>query len=152
MRRITLVIVGTIVGLVLLFSYRTSTSGSTTSSTAARPGVVRSANPAPSGTSSSTNGSSSGSTIANGSAENNGYGTVQVRVRISGGRIANVSTLSLPTDPHSRQINAYAVPELRKEVLKAQSAHVNTVSGATLTSEAYLTSVQAALDAAHFNG
>ena len=151
MRRITLVIVGTIAGLVLLFSYRTSTSGSTTSSTAARPGVVRAATPAPSSTSSGTKGSSSG-TVANGSAENNGYGTVQVRVRISDGKIADVTTLSLPTDPHSQQINAYAVPELRKEVLSAQSAHVNTDSGATATSEAYLTSVQAALAAAHFNG
>lgn len=151
MRRITLVIVGTVAGLVLLFSYRTSTSGSTTGTAAARPGVVRSANPAPSGTASGTTDSGS-STVANGSAENNGYGTVQVRVRISGGRITNVATLSLPTDPHSRQINAYAVPVLRKEVLAAQSSHVNTVSGATLTSEAYLTSVQAALDAVHFNG
>jgi uncharacterized protein with FMN-binding domain len=36
---------------------------------------------------------------------------------------------------------------LRNEILSAQSAHINAISGATYTSEAYAYSVQSALDA-----
>ena len=39
---------------------------------------------------------------------------------------------------------------LRQEVVAAQSAHVSNVSGATYTSQAYLSSVQSALDQAGF--
>lgn len=156
MRRITLAIAGTIAALVLLFSYRTSTSGSTTGAAAAPPGVVRNtthtSGGSASGSASASGSNGSGDTVVNGSAVNDGYGTVQVRVRISGNRITDVSTVSLPGDSHSQQINSYAVPRLRQEVLAAQGSHVDTVSGATLTSDAYRTSVQAALDAAHFGG
>ena len=79
----------------------------------------------------------------------NGYGPVQVQIEVSGGRIVDVSTLALPGDGHSRRINSFAVPRLREEVLAAQSAQIDTVSGATATSEAYAQSLQAALDAAH---
>ena len=48
------------------------------------------------------------------------------------------------------EINAYAVPQLRSEVLTAQSASIDAVSGATVTSGGYVESLQAALDAAHF--
>jgi uncharacterized protein with FMN-binding domain len=74
-----------------------------------------------------------------------------VRVRISGGRIVEVSTLRLPSGNRTdREINNYAVPILRQEVLAAQSANIDTVSGATVTSNGYRESLQAALDAAHF--
>ena len=53
---------------------------------------------------------------------------------------------------HDTAINAYALPQLRQEVLAAQSAQVDAVSGATVTSDGYRESLQAALDAAHFNG
>ncbi|MCY0905387.1 FMN-binding protein [Arthrobacter sp. H14-L1] len=53
-------------------------------------------------------------------------------------------------DQRSAQISNYAAPVLRSEVLAAQSAAVQSISGATLTSEGYLTSLQAALDTAHF--
>jgi uncharacterized protein with FMN-binding domain len=78
------------------------------------------------------------------------YGTVQVRVSLSGHRIANVTTLHL-TDSSSTsvEISANAAPTLRQEALSAQSAHIDLVSGATYTSEGYRTSLQAALDAAH---
>ena len=82
----------------------------------------------------------------------NGFGPVQVQLKISGGKITDVTTLALPPDGHSQRINSYAVPQLRQEVLGAQSAHVDTVSGATATSEAYTQSLQAALDAAHLGG
>jgi uncharacterized protein with FMN-binding domain len=82
----------------------------------------------------------------------NGYGPVQVQVRISHGKIVDVTTLALPQDGHSERINSSAVPQLREEVLRAQSAHVDAVSGATDTSMAYTQSLQAALDAAHLGG
>jgi uncharacterized protein with FMN-binding domain len=78
------------------------------------------------------------------------YGTVQVQVVLVGGRISNVRALHL-TDANgtSRQISAGAAPILRQEALAAQSAKVDTVSGATYTSQGYQMSLQAALDQAH---
>jgi uncharacterized protein with FMN-binding domain len=78
------------------------------------------------------------------------FGAVQVQVTVSGGTITDVTALQLTDDDRkSVQISNRAAPLLRSEVLAAQSADVQTVSGATVTSNAYLTSLQAALDAAH---
>ena len=78
------------------------------------------------------------------------FGTVQVQVTVRAGQITDVTALKL-TDAEGRsvQISNYAAPILRNEVLQAQSANVQTVGGATVTSDAYLTSLQAALDAAN---
>jgi uncharacterized protein with FMN-binding domain len=73
------------------------------------------------------------------------FGNVQVQVTISGGKITNVSPLQLPSGGRSGQIAAYAAPALRSEVLIAQSARVDTISGATYTSQGYLASLQSAL-------
>ncbi|MFK4298435.1 uncharacterized protein with FMN-binding domain [Arthrobacter sp. GAS37] len=110
--------------------------------------------------SSSSTGSSSSSTLGAsakaggtyaGTAVETRFGTVQVQVTIKAGVITDVTALHL-TDQEQRsvQISARAAPLLRSEVLSAQSANVQTIGGATFTSEAYLTSLQAALDAAHF--
>ncbi len=78
------------------------------------------------------------------------FGPVQVQITVSGGTISDVTALQLTDDGgRSVQISNYAAPLLRGEVLQAQSANVQTISGATVTSDAYLTSLQAALDAAH---
>lgn len=119
-------------------------------------------------TATGTTGSSTGSTSSSGSTSTLGasakaggtyagtavetrFGTVQVQVTIKAGVITDVTALHL-TDQEQRsvQISARAAPLLRSEVLSAQSANVQTIGGATFTSEAYLTSLQAALDAAHF--
>jgi uncharacterized protein with FMN-binding domain len=74
------------------------------------------------------------------------YGLVQVRANVQGGRIVSVDVLKYPSDRRtSRSINAQALPVLESEVIGAQSAAVDTVSGATLTSRAYLRSINAAL-------
>jgi uncharacterized protein with FMN-binding domain len=74
------------------------------------------------------------------------YGQVQVFVTVSGGKITDVSTPKLQAnDGRSEEINSRAVPVLKEEVLAAQSAQVETVSGDTYTSEGYLTSLQAAV-------
>jgi uncharacterized protein with FMN-binding domain len=78
------------------------------------------------------------------------FGTVQVQITVKAGAITDVTALKL-TDHEGRsvQISNYAAPILRSEVLQAQSANVQTVGGATVTRDAYLTSLQAALDAAN---
>jgi len=119
----------------------------------APPGIVSGppapATPAPSGSSSGT----STDLVVNGSVAQTRWGPVQVRVRISGGRIVEVTTVQVPDgNQRDQEINAYAVPQLKQETLDAQSANVDTVSGATVTSDGYRESLQAALDAAHFTG
>ena len=83
-----------------------------------------------------------------GQPENNPYGTVQVEVTLAGGRITDVRAVQLPSGGRSGEIAAYAAPRLRSEVLAAQSAGIDTVSGASYDSEGYARSVQSALDAA----
>lgn len=80
-----------------------------------------------------------------------GYGELATRVTISHGRITRVGVPVLKTsEQFSQQLAVQAIPVLRNEVLSAQSARIQAVSGATYTSEAYAQSVQAALDKAHF--
>ncbi|WP_315095004.1 FMN-binding protein [uncultured Cellulomonas sp.] len=82
-----------------------------------------------------------------GSSVSTRYGPVQVSVTFSAGQITDVQVLQVPGGHHeSVQINARATPILAQEVVDAQSAQVDTVSGATYTSEAYAESVQSAID------
>jgi uncharacterized protein with FMN-binding domain len=82
---------------------------------------------------------------------NYGYGELATRVAISGSRITGVSVPVIRVaEQFSQELADRAIPVLRHEVLAAQSAHIQAVSGATYTSEAYAQSVQAALDRAHF--
>lgn len=81
-----------------------------------------------------------------GSSENAYYGRVQVRVTVTNHQIANVRVLDYPQDRRtSRYINSQALPLLTHEVIAANSANVDTVSGATLTSNAYIRSLGTAL-------
>jgi uncharacterized protein with FMN-binding domain len=98
-------------------------------------------------TPSSSSSSGSGSGTATGDAIDTRYGAAQVRVTVSGGKIVKLEALQLQAnDPHSAQISSFAAPQLEQEVLSAQSASVDAVSGATFTSASYLQSVQSALD------
>ncbi|HTX90853.1 MAG TPA: FMN-binding protein [Anaerolineales bacterium] len=77
------------------------------------------------------------------------YGLVQVQVVIQDGKIANVAFLDYPHDRRTSQyINSQAMPWLTQEAIQAQSANVDIISGATLTSEAFIQSMQAALQSA----
>lgn len=76
------------------------------------------------------------------------YGMVQVQVTVEGGLIADIQFLSCPTGHHSDQINAQATPVLIQEAISSQSASVQVVSGATLTSRAFMESLQSALSQA----
>lgn len=93
----------------------------------------------------------SSTTTATGSVEQYGYGELDVKVTVSGGKIRDVTVPKLlVADQYSQQLAQAAIPMLRSEVLKAQSANISSVSGATYTSEAYTLSLQAALKKLHF--
>jgi uncharacterized protein with FMN-binding domain len=78
------------------------------------------------------------------------FGAVQVQITVKAGSITDVVALQLTDDDRkSVQISNRAAPLLRAEVLAAQSADVQTIGGATVTSDAYLNSLQAAIDAAN---
>jgi uncharacterized protein with FMN-binding domain len=92
-----------------------------------------------------------GTRTVDGSAVDTPYGPVQVAVVFTNGRIVDVRTLQTPTDANrSIRLATLATPILRQEVLTAQSAQVDSVSGATYTSDGYAQSVQYAID--HQNG
>lgn len=123
----------------------TSTGATTGTTTTAAPSASASAAPtttAPAKTTAS-NGSFTGSSV------DTRFGSVQVQVVVASGKITDVKALHL-TDNGGRsvQISNYAAPILRSEVLSSQSARVSSVGGATYTSDAYLTSLQSALDQA----
>ena len=122
--------------MVLLFSYRTSTMGPTGTQTSPKSPTGSDDAPA--------------DRTYPGEVAQTRWGPVQVAVTVSAGRITEVQVLAQPTgNPRSDDINARALPILRKATLKVQSADVDTVSGATVTSSGYRQSLQAAIDAAH---
>jgi uncharacterized protein with FMN-binding domain len=116
------------------------------SPTPAPSGGASSAPPAAPSTSRATPSGRTGTFL--GRPEDVGYGIVQVRVTLTSGRITDVRAVQLPSGGRSSEITAYAAPQLRSEVLAAQAASIDTVSGASFTSEGYAKSVQSALDAA----
>ncbi|MFJ4486293.1 FMN-binding protein [Streptomyces longwoodensis] len=76
------------------------------------------------------------------------YGPVQVRVTVSGGRITAAEAVQAPKGGESDRKTALAVPRLNREAVAAGSADIDSVSGATYTSEGYKKSLQSALDQA----
>ena len=163
MKKIVIAIMSTISGLVVLFSYHTSTesvaattpgqtdSGSTQTDpdpTAPVPSATASAGST--ATTSATPTASSGSGTYTGDAVETRWGTVQVEITVENGRITSADAVQFPNDnPKDQRINAYAVPILNAAVVDAQSGSIDAVSGATVTSGGYLTSLQSAIDAAH---
>jgi uncharacterized protein with FMN-binding domain len=156
-RRTVLTLLATVVGLVVLLGFKTSPTSAPTAAASAPtvPGSgssisssgSSSSGSSSSGSSSSSSGGSSSSGTVTGSAVQTRYGVVQVKVTVASGRITDVTAVQLPTDhPRDVEISNYAVPILRNEAIAAQSANINTVSGATYTSDGYTQSLQSALD------
>jgi uncharacterized protein with FMN-binding domain len=84
-----------------------------------------------------------------GDAKVNEFGTVQLSIVVSAGKITTVKVLAYPKDrAQSAEINNTALPKLRSRALAAQSSDIDTVTGATVTSEGYRQSLQAAIDRA----
>ncbi|WP_336698760.1 FMN-binding protein [Curtobacterium sp. USHLN213] len=100
------------------------------------------------GTGTGTGGSSATGTFT-GDTTQTRYGPVQVQITVANGTITDVTALQLTnSDGRSVQISQQAAPILRQEALQAQSAQIQSVSGATFTSEGYTTSLQSAIDKA----
>jgi uncharacterized protein with FMN-binding domain len=155
LRRVLLSTLATIAGVVLLLSLKphsTAGAGSVTAQSAA-PAPAPSASASPgggsSGSTSGSSGASSGTRTVDGDTVDTRYGPVQLRITLTGGKITAVSTLQLPNDnPRDSEISGFAVPQLTQETLTAQSSKIDTVSGATYTSDGYVQSLQSALDKA----
>ncbi len=92
-------------------------------------------------------------TTVNGASVGTEYGPVQVQLTLRSGRVTRAQAIDFPHDAsQSQQINSQAIPILNSEARQAQSARIDTVSGATYTSAGYQQSLQSALDAAHQAG
>jgi uncharacterized protein with FMN-binding domain len=104
--------------------------------------------PQPSATSQPTAAATPSTQIVTGPAVSYFFGTAQVQVTFTNGKITDVTALQLPNEGRSGWISQQVAPMLRSEVLAAQSANINLISGATYTSDAYAQSLQAALDKA----
>jgi uncharacterized protein with FMN-binding domain len=84
-----------------------------------------------------------------GAVETTMYGPMQVKVTLEGQKITNVAVVQETNDgQESQQIDSFSIPKLTAETLTAQSARIDTVSGATTTSQGYIGSLQSALDQA----
>ncbi|KRF27934.1 FMN-binding protein [Phycicoccus sp. Soil802] len=166
MRRITLWALSTLTTLVLLFSYHTSTGGSGTASaagTSVQAPAAAGSGTTDSGTASTDSGTTDSGTTdsgtTSGSAASKTYdgdtvqtrwGPVQVRITVVDGKITASEAIVYPNGNHEdEQINSFALPVLNQEAVSAQSASIDMVSGATVTSEGYLSSLQSAIDQAH---
>ncbi|MER6273669.1 FMN-binding protein [Streptomyces sp900105755] len=131
MKRAIPVVALSIAGLIPVWRYEPSIGGTTTTSTST-------AEPAPSSSAAASSG-----TVVRGTTVDTDKGPVQVQVTFEGDRISAVTMLQQPNHPQTTA----AVPVLVAETLKAQSADIDTVSGATITSDGYKESLQAAIDA-----
>jgi len=145
MRRIVIWLASTITIVVLLFGYHTSTNKSTSAATVPSAG-------APTTTSSPQDSSSSNSSnikTYTGSVAQTRWGPVQVKITVQDGKVTKVTVLQQPNgNRRDQEINDQALPILIDETVSAQSAKIDMVSGATVTSEGYLQSLQAAIDEA----
>ncbi|MCY1140080.1 FMN-binding protein [Actinoplanes sp. Pm04-4] len=163
MRRSTAAAVGTLTGAALIIGVRLSVTPPEAPAVAAPVGNLAGATPAPKP--SSKKPAASGSKekpaekeqeksksglkdgVFKGNAAANPYGKIQVTIKVEGGEITDAAA-SYPTANDSATINPPAIAALKESTLQAQNADVSAVSGATYTSESYVKSLQAALDAA----
>jgi uncharacterized protein with FMN-binding domain len=160
MKRIVLWFMSTLTVVTLLFGYHTSTSSEMAGGSSSVLASPADGGPTTSGTSGTTGGSTSGTTTDGGTATGSTatvtgdstdtrWGPVQVQITVAGGTITDVHVVDYPSgNGRDQQINARALPILVQETLDAQSANIDMVSGATVTSEGYVGSLQSALDAA----
>jgi uncharacterized protein with FMN-binding domain len=156
MRRVILAIVSTVVGLVLLLTFKTHSTGGAGSPPAAIGTPSAGSASGSGGVSGSGGGGDAGvgtgtaaAKTVTGMAANTIYGPVQVQIMVKGGKVTAAKAVEYPQDtPRDSQINAYAIPVLDREAVSVGSGKIDMVSGATYTSQGYLTSLQNALDQA----
>jgi uncharacterized protein with FMN-binding domain len=163
MKRVLIATLGTVLGLVALLSFKTqghplaavgglpsaSLSTPKATSTAAPPTPANSSSTPSASSSSSSSAAATGSHQYTGSPIETQYGIVQVAITVTARHIDSANFVRLDAfDQHSQDINSQAGPILLQETLAAQNANIDSVSGATFTSEGYIQSLQSALDQA----
>jgi uncharacterized protein with FMN-binding domain len=159
-KRAIAAIITTALALVLLFSFKTPASSASALGLPGRAALAPGTSAVAPGTSAVAPGTSAapaapltvatkGSGTFTGVAVQDPYGQVQVQVTMTGGKITDVTALQLPSQGRSGFISQSVAPILQGEAISAQSASIDTVSGATYTSQAYAQSLQSALDQAH---
>ncbi|KAK1183358.1 FMN-binding protein [Streptomyces sp. NBS 14/10] len=160
LRRIILGTAATVSGVVLLLALKqpgsepvaaagTQNPGQAPQAPATAPAAPGGGNDGNGGGGGGGGGNGGGARTVTGDEAQTQYGPVQVSVTVSGGKVTGATAVKTPdSGPQSDQIAADSVPKLNKAALTAQSAKIDTVSGATYTSEGYRKSLQSALDKA----
>lgn len=148
-RRTPMVVIGTLVGLVAIGSFRASPAALSMTATAPAPTSVTAASrTTPTSTKHSTT-TPSAVRSQTGSTVNYNYGTLAVSVTVQGKTITNISVPSLNDggNSYSQSLDSMSIPILTKEAMVAQSANIQSVSGASYTSAGFTQSLQSALTA-----
>ncbi len=137
--RIVVAVMGTISTLVMLFSYHTSNDSGPAAATTGTS----------SDSSASTSDTSSEAVTYTGDEVSTEWGIVQVEITVENGKITASDAIQYPNSNHKDQeINAYAVPLLNTATVETQNASIDSISGATVTSDGYVQSLQSAIDQA----
>jgi uncharacterized protein with FMN-binding domain len=135
MRRAVVALVVTVAAVIALVSYRTHSPRHVAERPAAKSRPLQRVPP--------------GARAATGVAISTPYTTIQVRAFVRHGRLVYVREVLVANDnAHTKALNDRAIPILHEEALRAGSAHIHTVSGATGTSTSYISSLQSAIDRA----
>ncbi|MFF0222354.1 FMN-binding protein [Streptomyces sp. NPDC004629] len=140
-RRVVLATAATVSGVVLLLTLKPASDPASASAAGAAPQQTAAAQESPQG-----GAQAAGSGTVTGAAARTQYGAVQVRLTVSNGRITAAEAVQAPKGGTSDQKTALAVPKLNQAAVAAQSARIDSVSGATYTSNGYRQSLQSALD------
>jgi uncharacterized protein with FMN-binding domain len=138
MRRAGVAVVVTAMAVAWLASYRTHPPRNVNpqAAVAPRPAIRATATPLPAGT-----------RVGRGPLLTTPFSVIQVEATLTHGRLTGVRTVELTgSDTHTQALNARAEPILRREALRAGSADVDVVSGATYTSESWKESLQKAIE------
>jgi uncharacterized protein with FMN-binding domain len=134
MNRSPVVIAATVAGLALTLGFR-PTAGTTTSANSAAL------------TTGNANVSGAQTVVGSDQALAGGLGNIQVKVTAANGKIVSVGMAKMNLHgPQSAQISNNVIPQLQQQTMASNGGPIHAVSGATYTSKAYATSLQAALD------
>ena len=134
MKRSAIVIAATATGLALTLSFRPHTG-------AAPSGTLASL------TTGNANVSGAQTVVGSDQALAGGLGNIQVKVTAAKGKIVSVGMAKMNLHgPQSAQISNSVIPQLQQQTMASNGGPIHAVSGATYTSKAYATSLQAALD------
>jgi uncharacterized protein with FMN-binding domain len=160
MLRAVLTLAGTAAGLAALLSFKTHAGADADAAPATPPAPAMSqaaAGPAsapaaashPAASTSPAAPAGAAARTVTGTVANTEHGPMQVQLTLAGQKITKVTILQRTNDgAESVQIDSFAIPKLTSETLAAQSAHIDSVSGASYTSSGYIQSLQSALDQA----